>query len=280
MLIIIISLAAIEVADVTAGITATAMFFCNVTGASGADNVGYRWAPSRNGIIIPENTFPNVIYGNRVIGLTEPTLSIVNLNGLEQDFDYTCNVSIGGRDMQIGSATGALISPGMYSGLWFALYNYKNLHISDTLSLSLSLFLSLVFFCSLSLSLSLSLSVGPMIATGPVSQVLQAGERLALSCIGVNNADATMPLRINWFFTSFDSQFPQRLYNNTDPRVNETRMADNITVMSFFVIDPVAATDAGVYGCQVSNRDGIPPIEQNATVNVLCKCCTSRVATV
>jgi hypothetical protein len=111
-----------------------------------------------------------------------------------------------------------------------------------------------------------------MIATGPVDQELQAGDRLALSCIGVNNADATMPLRINWMFTSFDSQFPESLYNITDPRVNETRMADNITVTSSFIIDPVLATDAGVYGCQVSNRDGIPAIEQNASVNVLCKC--------
>jgi hypothetical protein len=122
-----------------------------------------------------------------------------------------------------------------------------------------------------------------MIDTGPVNQELQAGERLNLSCTGVNNDDATMPLRINWMFNSFDSQFPQGLYNVTDPRVNEIRMTDNITVISFFIIDPVMETDAGVYACQVSNRDGIPPIEQNANVNILCECRTrvlSRVATI
>ncbi len=138
--------------------------------------------------------------------------------------------------------------------------------------------LSLSF--SLSFSFALSLSVGPTIDTGPVDQELEAGERLALNCTGVNNPDATMPLRVNWFLTSFDSQFPQDLYNISDPRVVEIRMPDNITVMSFFVIDPVMASDAGVYGCQVSNRDGILPIERNATVNVLCECCTSGVATV
>jgi hypothetical protein len=104
-----------------------------------------------------------------------------------------------------------------------------------------------------------------------VDQELQARERLALNCTGVNNDVATMPLRINWVFTSFDNQFPQESYNVTDPRISEIRMADNIIVISFFVIDPVMATDAGVYGCQVSNRVGTLPIEQNATVNVFCK---------
>ena len=111
-----ISLAVIEVANVTAGITATAVFFCNVTGAGGADNIGYFWTQSLNGMI-PENRFPFVIYEDRVIGLRTSMLSIINLSGLEQDFDYTCTVSI--NSMEIGSATGTLTSPGvyMYSGL-------------------------------------------------------------------------------------------------------------------------------------------------------------------
>ena len=115
-----------------------------------------------------------------------------------------------------------------------------------------------------------------MILVGPDDQELQAGERLVLNCIGQNNEDATMPLRVNWFFTSFDSQFPQRLsYTIDDLRVNEIRLPDNIT-NSTFVIDPVMATDGGVYRCLVYNRDGIFPVvvEQNATVNVLCKYCT------
>ena len=116
-----------------------------------------------------------------------------------------------------------------------------------------------------------------MILVGPDDQELQAGERLVLNCVGQNNEDATMPLRVNWFFTSFDSQFPQRLYNNTDQRVDEIRLPNNITVNSTFTIDPVMASDGGVYGCQVSNRDGVLPVEQNATVNVLCKYCTSWV---
>ena len=110
-----------------------------------------------------------------------------------------------------------------------------------------------------------------MILVGPESQELQAGERLALNCTGQNNEDATMPLRVNWFFISFDSQNSQDLYNITDPRVNEIRLPDNITVNSFFVIDSVMATNGGVYGCQVSNRDGVLPVEQNANVTVFCK---------
>ena len=113
-----------------------------------------------------------------------------------------------------------------------------------------------------------------MILIGPNDQELQAGERLVLSCSGQNNEDATMPLRVNWFFTSFDRQFPQRLYTIDDPQVNEIRLPNNITTNNTFVIDPVMATDGGVYGCQISNRYGILPIEQNATVNVLCKYCT------
>ena len=107
----------IEVANITAGITATAVFFCNITGASGAENIGYLWTQTLNGMI-PENRFPPVIYEDRVIGLRMSMLSILNLSGLEQDFDYTCTVSI--NNMEIGSATGTLTSPGVYSGLLFA----------------------------------------------------------------------------------------------------------------------------------------------------------------
>ena len=112
-----------------------------------------------------------------------------------------------------------------------------------------------------------------MILVGPDDQELHAGKRLVLNCIGQNNEDATMPLRVNWFFTSFDSRFPQRLYTIDDPQVNEIRLPNNIT-NSTFVVDSVMATDGGVYWCLVSNRDGIVPIEQNATVNVLRKYCT------
>ena len=113
-----------------------------------------------------------------------------------------------------------------------------------------------------------------MILVGPDDQELQAGERLVLNCIRQNNEDATMPLRVNWFFTSFGSQFPQRLYTIDDSEVTEIRLPDNITVNSTFVIDRVMATDGGMYGCQVSNRDGVLPVEQNATVIVFCKYCS------
>ena len=117
ILLIIASLAAIEVADVIAGITATAVFFCDVTGAGGAA-VGYLWTQTVNGVF-PEVRFPAVIYDNRVLGFRTSTLMILNLNGLEQDFDYTCTISI--SDMEIGSGTGTLTSPGVYSGLLFSL---------------------------------------------------------------------------------------------------------------------------------------------------------------
>ena len=73
---IIVSLAAIEVADVTAGITATAVFFCNVAGASGAD-VSYFWTQTLNGVF-PVDRFPAVIYEDRVFGLRTPTLMLVD----------------------------------------------------------------------------------------------------------------------------------------------------------------------------------------------------------
>ena len=100
--------AVIEVADVTAGITAIAVFFCNVTGATGG--VTYMWQQTLNGII-PSIAFPSVIYDNRVTGHRMATLRIFDLSGIEQNYDYTCFVSI--NDMVIiGSATGTLTSPG------------------------------------------------------------------------------------------------------------------------------------------------------------------------
>ena len=108
-------LAAIEVANVVAGITATAEFFCDVTGATVANGVTYRWRQTQNGVI-PEETFPSVIYENRVSGRDMATLLIRNLSGLEQNYDYTCTVSING--MVIGSATGTLTSPSVYSVLF------------------------------------------------------------------------------------------------------------------------------------------------------------------
>ena len=89
-----------------------------------------------------------------------------------------------------------------------------------------------------------------MILVGPDDQEMQAGRILMLNCIGQNNEDATMPLRVNWFFTTFGSQFPWRLYGNTDLRVNEIRLPNNI-INSTFVINSVMVTDGGVYGCQV-----------------------------
>ena len=69
--------------------------------------------------VIPVNRFPPQIYEDRIIGFDTRTLMIPNLSGMEQDFDYTCTVSISG--MEIGSATGTLTSPGVYSGLLLAL---------------------------------------------------------------------------------------------------------------------------------------------------------------
>ena len=54
--------------------------------------------------------FPPIIYGHgRVSGITTDTLTIINLGEFD---DYTCRFSIGG--MLVGSATGALTSPGTY----------------------------------------------------------------------------------------------------------------------------------------------------------------------
>ena len=90
-----------------AGITATAEFFCNVTGATG--EVTYSWLQTQNGVF-PELLFPGLIFEERVHGHDRVTLRIWNLSGLEQNFDYTCVVYINGRE--IGSATGTLTSPG------------------------------------------------------------------------------------------------------------------------------------------------------------------------
>ena len=101
-------LAAIEVANITAGISATAVFFCNVTGAT--NGVTYEWQQTQNGVISGD-VFPSVIFDQRVSGNSMPMLKITDLGGLEQNYDYRCTVSIGG--MEIGSATGTLTSPGM-----------------------------------------------------------------------------------------------------------------------------------------------------------------------
>ena len=84
-----------------------------------------------------------------------------------------------------------------------------------------------------------------------------------LNCIGQNNEDATMPLRrVNWFFTTFGSQVPWRSsYNNTDPRVNEIRLPNNI-INSTFVINSVMVTDGGVYGCQVLSEMEYSPLSK------------------
>ena len=86
------------------------MFFCNVNGAP-TTGVTYQWRQTQNGVL-QANQFPSVIYGlGRVRDINTARLTIVNLGELEQIFDYTCTVSIGG--MFVGSATGVLTSPGM-----------------------------------------------------------------------------------------------------------------------------------------------------------------------
>ena len=107
----------------TAGISATAVFFCNVTGAT--NGVTYRWRQTQNGVI-PVNVFPMEIFGtDRVIGRDMAILRIKELGGLEQNYDYTCTVSISG--MEIGSATGTLTSPGVYSVIFFVGYEFDSL---------------------------------------------------------------------------------------------------------------------------------------------------------
>ena len=87
------------------------MFFCNITGAP-TSGVTYLWRQTQNGAF-PVEQFPPLIYGRgRVSGVTTSTLIIANLGELEQNYDYTCSVSIGG--MFVGSATGALTSPGLH----------------------------------------------------------------------------------------------------------------------------------------------------------------------
>ena len=108
-----IKLAAITVADVTAGITARAVFFCDVTGATIADGVSYSWRQTQNGVF-PVDAFPAQIFDQRVSGNFLDTLTITYLSGLEQNYDYRCTVSIGGMMNVIGFATGSLTSPGLY----------------------------------------------------------------------------------------------------------------------------------------------------------------------
>ena len=99
---------AIEVNNVTAGITATAEFMCTVSGVT--NGIAYLWRTSRNGVM-PEMPFPPQIFKTRPI-FRGSTLTISIFTGLEQDFDYVCVVSIDG--IRIGSATGTLTSPGKY----------------------------------------------------------------------------------------------------------------------------------------------------------------------
>ena len=108
-----------------------------------------------------------------------------------------------------------------------------------------------------------------MILVGPVDQELQARDALALNCTGMNNIDATRPLRINWMFTSFDTRNSQDVFENGSTNVIEMR--DNLTVTSFFTIDSVMPNDGGIYGCLVFNREDVDSVVENATVNVLCK---------
>ena len=113
-----------------------------------------------------------------------------------------------------------------------------------------------------------------MIVVGPEDQELRAREKLVLNCVGVNNEDATMPLRINWLFTSFDVNVHQVLYTIDDSEVSEIRLDDNITVNSSFVIESVMPDEDGVYRCLVFNRNEAARAEDNATVNIFCKLIT------
>ena len=54
-------------------------------------------------IVFPVDRFPVVIYENHIIGVMMSTLTIRNLGEMEQNFDYTCTVSI--NNIVIGSAT-------------------------------------------------------------------------------------------------------------------------------------------------------------------------------
>ena len=124
-ILILIKPAVITVTDVTAGITATAVFFCNVTGATIADGVSYSWRLTQNGVF-PVDAFPARIFDQRVSGNLLDTLTITYLSGLEQNYDYRCTVSIGGIMNVIGFATGSLTSPGVY----YFLLHIMNLTLS------------------------------------------------------------------------------------------------------------------------------------------------------
>ena len=85
-----------------------AVFYCNVTGATGG--VTYSWTVMKNAV--PQTNFFRV-FENRIRGNNTNRLEIVNLSGMEQDFDYRCTVFIDG-DL-VGSATGGLTSPGKFN---------------------------------------------------------------------------------------------------------------------------------------------------------------------
>ena len=102
---------AIEVDDLTVGITATATFFCNVTGLTDPSSIQYSWRQTQNGVY-PQTLFPSVIFGNRVNGAAAPTLMITNVGPMDDDFDYTCYVSNTNGGRIVGDATGTLTTIG------------------------------------------------------------------------------------------------------------------------------------------------------------------------
>ena len=127
--------------------------------------------------------------------------------------------------------------------------------------------------------LPLILCSGPLIAVGPMNQTLQAGEDLTLTCTGVNNDDASMPLAIFWLFAAANGVNSQTLLNSSDPRVTEMRLDDNVTVVSYFTVINVTANYTGNYTCVLSNRAlGTPRAAMEmVTVTVFCKHMSRRV---
>ena len=114
---------AIEVDDVTVGITATAVFFCNVTGLTDteSDLIEYEWQQTQNGAFLA-TSFPSVIFGRRATGVFTSTLMITNVEQVDDTFNYTCKISsVGGA--VVGHATGTLVIIGTYISYVYAVYS-------------------------------------------------------------------------------------------------------------------------------------------------------------
>ena len=86
--------AAVEIANVTTGLGEDTSFFCNVTGTT-QNNVQFQWLTTMNGVY-QSMPFPQPVFDDRVRGTDSNTLRISFVGPLDDQFAFTCIVSVGG----------------------------------------------------------------------------------------------------------------------------------------------------------------------------------------